>query len=309
MTLASISFKNFTVFEDARLDFGPGINVLLGANGTGKTHALKAAYLAASSRQGSPDFFDRLAGIFLPERRHPGRLVRRPLGDPPHAAELRAVDDQGAENFVSLAPDSTARTHSSGRGQPAIYLPSRDVFSTFEGLIGADRRRALSFDETFFDLCVALDAAPAEDVAPELVSVRERLEQLLGGEVVREGNRFYVQSAGGEKVEAHLVAEGLRKIATLVRLVANGAIAPGATVFWDGPETNLGPTLIAPLADVIVDLAQLGVQVVLATHDRSLSSRLCEQAPAGTLRCFALVRDAPGGPVRVTAGVAALPEN
>jgi predicted enzyme related to lactoylglutathione lyase len=301
MTLAAIVLRNFTVFEDARFDLCPGVNVLLGANGTGKTHAMKAAYVAAISRRGSPDFFDRLAGVFLPERRNPGRLVRRPLGEPPHHAELRAVDDEGAENLVILGHDGSAQTNSAGRGQPAIYMPSRDVFSTFEGLIGADRKRALSFDETFFDLCVALDAPPAEDVAPGAAPIRRRLEEILGGEVVREGNRFYVRSAGGEKVEAHLVAEGLRKIATLVRLVASGAIAPGTTVFWDTPETGLEPTLVARIGEVIGELARFGVQVVVATHDASLSSRLAQMAGQVPVRCFNLVRDGQDGPVRVTA--------
>ena len=42
--LRSVELKKFTVFEDARVDFSPGINVFLGANATGKTHAMKLVY-------------------------------------------------------------------------------------------------------------------------------------------------------------------------------------------------------------------------------------------------------------------------
>ena len=42
--------KNLTVFSEAELNFGGGLNVFVGENGTGKTHLLKIAYsvLAAS---------------------------------------------------------------------------------------------------------------------------------------------------------------------------------------------------------------------------------------------------------------------
>ena len=58
--LERLSFKNFTVFNDAEIAFTPGINVLIGANATGKTHAMKVAYaLAKSARdyqtKGSPE--------------------------------------------------------------------------------------------------------------------------------------------------------------------------------------------------------------------------------------------------------------
>ena len=44
MTIARLRLQRFTPFET--LDFKPsrGINVLVGANGTGKMHLMKAAY-------------------------------------------------------------------------------------------------------------------------------------------------------------------------------------------------------------------------------------------------------------------------
>jgi predicted ATPase len=44
MTVDSLHLKQFSVFEDAELAFSPGINVFLGTNGTGKSHAMKALY-------------------------------------------------------------------------------------------------------------------------------------------------------------------------------------------------------------------------------------------------------------------------
>ena len=42
--LKRLELDNFTLFPKARLDFAPGLNVIVGENGTGKSHLLKAAY-------------------------------------------------------------------------------------------------------------------------------------------------------------------------------------------------------------------------------------------------------------------------
>jgi len=42
--LNRLVLKNFTVFQQAAFDFAPALNVIVGENGTGKTHILKAAY-------------------------------------------------------------------------------------------------------------------------------------------------------------------------------------------------------------------------------------------------------------------------
>jgi ABC-type transport system involved in cytochrome c biogenesis ATPase subunit len=43
--LKSLRIKQFTVFQDAQFEFSPGLNVIVGDNGTGKTHVLKLGYL------------------------------------------------------------------------------------------------------------------------------------------------------------------------------------------------------------------------------------------------------------------------
>jgi energy-coupling factor transporter ATP-binding protein EcfA2 len=43
--LKSLHIKQFTVFQDAQFEFTPGLNVIVGDNGTGKTHVLKLGYL------------------------------------------------------------------------------------------------------------------------------------------------------------------------------------------------------------------------------------------------------------------------
>lgn len=40
-------------------------------------------------------------------------------------------------------------------------------------------------------------------------------------------------------MEMPLVAEGLRKVAMLARLIATGTLLEQGYLFWDEPETNL----------------------------------------------------------------------
>ena len=46
--ITELNLRNFTTFEKLDLSFSPKINVIIGENGTGKTHALKAAYALCS---------------------------------------------------------------------------------------------------------------------------------------------------------------------------------------------------------------------------------------------------------------------
>ena len=48
--LKTLEVKNFTAFPKARLDFAKGLNVIIGENGTGKTHLLKLPYSVMAVR-------------------------------------------------------------------------------------------------------------------------------------------------------------------------------------------------------------------------------------------------------------------
>lgn len=312
--LGVVHFANFTVFEDATFELCPGVNVLIGANATGKTHAMKAMYaiLRANERGLYGAFGDKFAGVFRPDQGDIRRLVRR------GSQGARIYFDKGSPNkaWIDIGADGSSNAVSQRSAVPSLYIPSREVLSMYEGFIAAYQSRELSFDETFYDLCVALNAnllrgEKAEQAAPLLA----QLESILGGKVLLEGNRFYVQPFGRERYEAHLLAEGMRKIATVAHLVANGSLGPGGVLFWDEPETNLNPRLITQLVDFLVALAGHGVQVVLTTHDYLLSHRLSLVAEYGqaqaSIRFFGLACDKPGAPVQVTHGdtLADLPGN
>ena len=99
--LRSLRLSNVTLFQQAELAFSPGLNVLVGENGCGKSHLLKLAYaMAACLQEPLPTrtamqglLADKLVGVLRPEAL--GRLVRRSAGR--ERAELEAVFAQAEQ--------------------------------------------------------------------------------------------------------------------------------------------------------------------------------------------------------------------
>ena len=123
------------------------------------------------------------------------------------------------------------------------------------------------------------------------------LEEQMGGRVVLDANgRFYLKLPGVGNLEAHLVAEGWRKLAMLARLIATGSLLDQGCLFWDEPESNLNSKLVRSVAEAILGICSQGVQIFVATHSlfllRELEMLLVQQSfKAIAQRYFAL---APG---------------
>ena len=77
MTITRIELKRFTAFEALDFKPSPGINVLVGANGTGKTHLMKVAYAACDVSKTDIGFADKIVRVFMPSGGAIGRLVKR----------------------------------------------------------------------------------------------------------------------------------------------------------------------------------------------------------------------------------------
>ena len=309
MKLTTLELRNLSTVEAADFDFAPGINILIGENGTGKSHLLKALYalLRATRARRVPtsaveqELGKRLAGIFRPDDGNIGRLVRAGAS----RCDLRLQGDRG-ETHCSVDDSASVAVmrHDWDEDADALFLPSREVLAMFEGFAAAYQDRELSFDETYFDVSIALARAGLRGKPREAANaLGARIWEMLGGKVELRGNRFYVDLGDGFR-EAHLIAEGFRKIATLAHLVQNGSIKPGGVLLWDEPEAGLNPRLVSGIADILCHLAANGVQIFLATHDYLLSQRLSlaveyQTVPRVEMRFFSLCHERPTDPVQV----------
>lgn len=290
--LTNLSIKNLTVFPDADLQFSKQLNVIVGENGTGKTHLLKIAYssLATSWEEGrrptsSPPtktvmqtrLADKLVNVFRPESL--GRLARRKQGRERCDIKLKFTNRDFDFSF-SFATNS--RTEVLLEEVPeqwldaaSVYLPTRELLTIFPNFVSVYEGHYLEFEETWRDTC-ALLGAPAQRGAKEkrIQDLLHPIETAMGGTIELDRNgRFYLKSESG-RFEMPLVAEGQRKLAMLARLISTGVLLDKGYLFWDEPEANLNPRLIKQVAQSIVSLSHSGIQVFLATHSLFLLREL-----------------------------------
>lgn len=290
--ISSINAKNFTVFNDAKLSCGKGLNVIVGENGAGKTHLLKLAYsvLAISAEEGrkpnagSPTKSSlqaklgaKLVNVFRPESL--GRLARRKQGRSRSEVSIKFRDKKLNLSFT-LGTQSKDEVQidelpSAWSDVAPAYLPTRELLTIYPGFISIYENHYLEFEETWRDTCLLL-GAPIKRGAREarVQELLRPLEEAMGGSIELDRNgRFYLVTDRG-RMEMPLVAEGLRKLAMIARLVATGALLDKGCLFWDEPEANLNPRIIKSVAKTIVELSKNGIQVFLATHSLFLLREL-----------------------------------
>jgi predicted ATPase len=291
--LKSLCLRNFTVFPEADFQFGQNLNVIVGENGTGKTHVLKAAYcvLAVSARgekeSGSATptkaylqsaLASKLRGVFRPDEI--GRLVRRQAGR--SRCEV-GVSFDDARFITEFSLNTSSKTNVGVDVAPAawssdvpVYLPTRELLTIHPGFVSLYETTHLPFEETWRDTALLLGAplarGPREARTRTLLSP---LEDAMGGKVELDDSsgRFYINTSTG-RFEAHLVAEGLRKLAMIARLIATGSLLDKGYLFWDEPEANLNPRLTRLVARTILDFSGRGIQVFVATHSLFLLREL-----------------------------------
>lgn len=323
--LTSLKVVNFTVFENSTFNFGKNLNIIVGENGSGKSHILKAGYVplavSAHRRQEFPNesptkgiletaFADKLRNVFRPDEL--GRLVRRYVRGNRSAELVWEFEDNRLDVAIGLSRKSktkveVARKPSAWLDKSPIYLPTRELLSIYPGFVSMYKTTYTSFEETWYDTCVQLGAQLARGPREATIkAILAPLEEAMGDVVTLDkSGRFYIGTGIG-KMEIHLVAEGLRKLATLARLIATGSLLDKGYLFWDEPEANLNPRIVKDVAKAIMEISNNGVQVFLATHSLFLLRELHILGQSNykdlDVRCFGLHRDDEGRTVTVEQG-------
>jgi hypothetical protein len=316
MHVQELRLYQFTAFDaETQLEFCPGINVLIGANSTGKSHVIKAVYTllkvcekanlvkVGSNGRIENMAYDKLSGVFKPDR--VSRLVRHGQGNRGGFIEIHYADQFFK---VKITSQDTVSVEYSTLPPPvsSVFLPVHEFLSIYEGFIAAFENRETAFDETYYDLAVALNANPLK--GPKLEEIRSLVvpleKAISGGKVTQSNGRFYVKLPEA-RLEAQLVSEGYRKLAGLIYLLNNGSLTQNGVLLWDEPEANLNPKLVTTVVHALQTLAASGVQIFVATHDYLLSQELSLLAeyPSNTpLRFFALYQPKRGAGVVVETG-------
>jgi ABC-type ATPase involved in cell division len=310
-SITRLRLQNFTAFESLDLSFSPGINVLIGVNGTGKTHILKVLYAACAITEGEDKdkpFGLKLRNVFNPYNGAIGRLVRRKnVSSKASITIARANREQFQAVFSNHAKGAEGiRTYRkiAWTQKPlfSAFIPVKEMLALAPGFIAISAKREWSVEEVYVDIIkkayLPLLTGPARRDRKALLGA---LENAIEGKVILKGETFFLKNKQGE-LEFPLLAEGMRKLALIWLLIQNGSLTKGSILFWDEPEANLNPSLMEQVVKVIFKLQELGVQVFLTTHNYVLLKQFDLQASKkSAIQYISLFResvaDKPTGPV------------
>lgn len=283
--IRDLELKNFTVFEDLKICFSPKINLIIGENGTGKTHLLKAAYVLSSQqpvleKSELKEFLtQRLIRTFLPFENKLGKIH---LTGARTKAELKGdfVDFSLALSFHNNS--QSVVIHQNGEGATTqslakpVFFPVKETLSFMEGMVSLYDTYEMTFDETYRHVWTLLQLPPLrpENIQGKVAWAIEEIETICGGEFIFHGGGrvTFRPTQKAEEYSVNAIAEGFRKIGTLARLLKTGSIQPGGSgpLFWDEPEGNMNPKLMRILVEILLELARNGQQIIIATHDSVL---------------------------------------
>src|SRR5882724_4568277 len=156
-----VTAKKFTVFRDAVFAFSKGINVVIGSNGTGKSHILKLAYTAArwsqemalrEKTQIRPDkatlqkeLGKKLMGVFRCEGL--GRLSTRGKGIQRTEVCVSFHAQTKANMEFSFSTKSTTdavleKVPSEFFADDAVFFPTKEMLTMFPGFTSLYRNYA-----------------------------------------------------------------------------------------------------------------------------------------------------------------------
>ena len=271
------------IFDDTTIKWSPNINVISGENSTGKTTILKCLYalLKPYSRKNTESltkdqletaFVEKLTGVFRPDEMKIGRLVSRRQGNGRAVIKM----DLEKNDYISVEFGTRHGRHlgfemkkaPQRQVSDAVYLPPKEMISATEHFQSLYEEYHLDFEETYYDLTKLLDKPLKRGSnTNEQNRVLSSFENILEGKIVQRDKKFYLRIPGEGEFEMGLVSEGYRKLGTIIYLISSGSLNKNSVLFWDEPETNMNPKMIQPIVNAIVELAKMGVQVFVTTHD------------------------------------------
>lgn len=279
-----LKLNEFTALPNATYEFCSGLNVILAENGKGKSHLLKLLYslekvVSEKRAKVTPvRLEDEITGKLLANFRPNAldRLIRR---QKKRCGVDVSFDQKECLRLSFSTGDKTVKTGSTGLENSApqpVFIPTRELLTLIPWFVPLYDGYHIEFEEIWRDTCALLSYPAKRGQRTEQEDqLLAPLEKALDGTVsVDAHSGKVVLRLEDEEVEMPLVAEGLRKIAMLARMVSADVLKKGTTLYWDEPEANLNPKYIRTVAECIWNISGMGVQVFVASHSVFLLKEL-----------------------------------
>jgi len=268
----SLNTNNFMSLPNKTLEF-KNINLFIGENESGKSQILKLLYSIILSNK---TIFEENASEYEKQIIFAKDLIdifkTKKLGNLVNFNSREAQIDLDFKLYnISFEFGSNAQKKVNKVDKidfelflkNIVFIPTKEILSFFKGFRILYEEKHLEFDKTYYELARALERPLFKN--NKLKDIEDSLEKILNGKIeIDNGEFFLIQD--GKRVEINLVAEGLRKIAMISYLIANGSLDEDSILFWDEPEANIHPKLIDDIMQFLVILANRGMQIFVSTH-------------------------------------------
>lgn len=283
MKINKLHLQNFMAFDEADINWSKNINIICGENSTGKTTLLKLMYavtqpmsqnnlLSMPKEQVEHILVSKMQGVFRPDDMKIGRLVSRKQGCNHTTASLELEKNLKVslsfgtrqENHADIKIISSAPI----KKFDAVYIPTKEMISATEHFQSLYETYHIDFEEMYYDLTKLLDRPLKRGAnTAEQNAVLSNFESIMKGQIIQKDKKFYFKIKGEGEFEMGLLSEGYRKLAIIIYMILSGSLNKDTVLFWDEPETNMNPAMIRPIVQAIIELAKMGVQVFVSTHD------------------------------------------
>jgi AAA15 family ATPase/GTPase len=265
MAINRIEIKDFLVFKgEFTADFCPGVNVIIGGNGTGKTTLLKVMYAAS-----------KFSFLGVDENKSHIKTLNHYFDANERikctGGKIKVV---AGNNFVAfdIKSETSIKTDLSTQFRlSAVFIPATEMLSHSKSFLALYNERNIPFDQTQIDIIAKAELGETHKESPQYVSLMKIISNVIDGEVVYENDTFYTQKKSGVKVPFSYEASGFQKFGLLWKLLRNGLLEKGIVLFWDEPEASINSELMSVLVDILLELQRNGVQIFVATHSEILA--------------------------------------
>lgn len=276
--IKEVHIKSFGAISSLDVQQFGKINLLIGQNGTGKTFALKAMYAAQKCieqygrgkepRSVKELLADSLYWTFQPEMI--GSLVKK--GESPLSFLLKSdTGDSFQFSFGNTTTKEIKNVESTfaPTSVNSIFLPAKEVISIQDSIIRLyDVDKMFGFDKTYVDLARAMSKTVKGRNYKEFSTARNKLQDAIGGRLefddVKKSWAF--MDNGKRSIAISLTSEGIKRLSVLELLLGNHYLSKESVVFIDEAEANLHPELISKFMDIVVLMAEAGVQFFISSH-------------------------------------------
>lgn len=273
-------------------------------NGTGKTFLLKALYSAikAMEEYKRGDDISPINDILSEKLRWTFQVDK--LGDivsknGEDALNFHMELDNGKLDY-QFSKSATSKVGSDenpvvGKEGNSIFIPAKEVLSLFSIILKSrEIDKVFGFDDTYYDLAKALRISPSRGKNFAVFSdARKVVSDVIDGKVDYDENsgKWSYKNRSNQKFSVGATSEGVKKIAIMDRLLANGYLNTNSIIFIDEIESALHPKAVCQFLDMMDSIAnQMGLQIFITSHSYFVIKklRLIAMKKEHTVSCISL---------------------